>query len=87
MLELMRGDRDLGPDDPLQPLLDFEPRPARLAGQLKAPSLVGVWDQVVFFHDGRFDKLEDAVAYLDQTLALGMSEEDRRAVVEYLKTL
>lgn len=42
MLKLLRGDRDLGPSDPLQPILDFEPRPDRKAGELKAPSLVGV---------------------------------------------
>ena len=87
MLQLLRGDRDLGPTDPLQPLLDFYPRPARTAGELKAPSLVGVWDQVVFFHDGRFDNLEDTVKYLDDTLSLGLTAEDQRAVIEYLKTL
>ena len=87
MLKLIRGDRDLAPGDPLQLLLDFEPRPQRTAGELKAPSLVGVWDQVVFFHDGRFDKIEDAVHYLNDHLKLALSAEDERAVVEYLKTL
>lgn len=87
LLKLVRGDRDLGAIDPLQPLLDFEPRPERKAGQVKSPSLVGVWDQVVFFHDGRFDKIEDAVHYLNDHLKLGLSATDEHAVVEYLKTL
>jgi YVTN family beta-propeller protein len=83
----LRGDRALGPDDFVQQTLDFRARPPRKAGELKAPSLVNVWDNAVFFHDGRFDKMEDAVGYLNKTLQLGMSADDSRAVVEYLKTL
>jgi len=86
-LKLVRGDRDLGAGDPLQTMLDFEQRPDRLAGQFKAPSLVGVWDQVVFFHDGRFDNLEDVVGYLNKQLEMNMTADDQKAVVEYLKTL
>lgn len=87
LLTLMRGDRDLGPDDRLGEILDFEPRPARIAGQLKSPSLVGVWDQVVFFHDGRYDDLHDVVRYFDDHLALGLTDGDVDALVEFLKTL
>jgi YVTN family beta-propeller protein len=83
----LRGDRDLGPDDFVQQTLDFRARPPRKAGELKAPSLINVWDNVLFFHDGRFEKMEDAVGYLNKTLQLGMSEDDTKAVVEYLKTL
>jgi len=86
-LALVRGDRDLGAADPLQGILDFRPRPERKAGQFKAPSLVNVWDNVVFFHDGRFDKLDQVVDYLNKQLNLTMSADDQKAVIEYLKTL
>jgi len=87
MLKLLRGDRDLGSSDPLQPILDFDPRPDRKAGELKAPSLVGIWDQVVFFHDGRYDNLGDVIDHLDENLGLGLSADDKKAVIEYLRTL
>jgi len=48
--------------------LSFRQRPDRARGQVKAPSLVGVWDNSLFFHDGRFDKIEhdtDRDFYLD----------------------
>lgn len=87
ILAKLRGDRDLGAADPLQTTLDFRPRPDRKRGLVKAPSLVNVWDNVVFFHDGRFDKLEDAVRFMSALVPAGVSAEDQRAIVEYLKTL
>lgn len=87
LLELMRGDRDLGPEDPLAAILDYQPRPFRPAGHFKAPSLVGVRDQSVFFHDGRYDDLVDVVRYFDEHLSLGLSDADVEALVEYLETL
>lgn len=87
LLGLLRGDRDLGAGDRAQEILDFTPRPDRAAGMLKAPSLVNVWDQAVFFHDARFERLEDAVRYLDDRLGLMLDDEDERAIVEYLRTL
>lgn len=83
----LRGDRDLGPEDPVAATLGFRPRPERAAGHVKATSLVGAWDHSVFFHDGRYDDIRDAVGHLDEELALGLSEADVDAVVEYLKTL
>lgn len=87
VFDLTRGDRKLGTGDPLQMTLSFRQRPDRARGQVKAPSLVGVWDNSLFFHDGRFDKIEDAVAYLNTRLSLGLSADDQKAVIEYLKTL
>jgi mono/diheme cytochrome c family protein len=87
LLKELRGDRDLGPDDFVQQTLDFRPRPPRARGQLKAPSLDNVWDNVVFFHHAQTASIEEAVHYLNQTLMLGMSEADELAVIEYLKTL
>jgi mono/diheme cytochrome c family protein len=83
----LRGDRDLGPDDFVQQTLDFRPRPVRKASEFKAPSLVNVWNNVVFFHDGRFDKLDDVVGYLNKQLTLNMTADDQKAVIEYLRTL
>jgi YVTN family beta-propeller protein len=83
----LRGDRDLGPGDFAQVTLDFRPRPARKRAEFKAPSLVDVWDNAIFFHDGRYDSLDGVVQHLDETLSLGLSKADRAAVVEYLHTL
>ena len=83
----LRGDRDLGPDDLVQQTFDFRPRPPRKASELKAPSLVNVWDNALFFHDGRYDDLADVVDHLDDALSLGLSADDKKAVLEYLKTL
>lgn len=83
----LRGDRDLGPDDLVQQTFDFRSRPPRKAAQMKAPSLVNVWDNAVFFHDGRYDSLSEVIDHLDENLTLGLSGEDKSAVIEYLKTL
>jgi YVTN family beta-propeller protein len=87
LFKALRGDRDLGPGDFVQTTLDFRPRPARKRTEFKAPSLVDVWDNATFFHDGRYDSLDAAVQHLDETLSLGLSTADRSAVVEYLHTL
>lgn len=87
LLKSLRGDRDLGDDDPIQALLDFRPRPNRARGLFKAPPLVNVWDNVVFFHDGRYDDLGDVVRHFDDHLSLGLTDADVEALVEYLKTL
>ena len=83
----LRGDRDLGPGDFAQMTLDFRARPVRKRTEFKAPSLVDVWDNAIFFHDGRYDSLDGVVKHLDEALGLGLSSGDRGAVVEYLRTL
>lgn len=83
----LRGDRDLGAEDPVQSTIGFRPRPERAAGLVKAPSLIGAWDYGVFFHDGRYHDIRAAVGHLDDTLAIGLSDADVDAVVEYIKTL
>lgn len=40
-----------------------------------------------FYHDGRFATLLDVVAHYDQTFGLGLTEAQRRDLVEYLKSL
>lgn len=87
VLHALRGDRALGPGDPVSEALDFRQRPARARGMFKAPSLVGAWDAPLYFHDGRFQSLEDAVGYMDRQLGLGLSPDDKACVIEHLKTL
>ena len=58
-----------------------------MAGHFKAPTLTNVWHNVIFFHDGRYDNLHDVVEHFNQELGLGLSGDDREAIVEYLKTL
>jgi hypothetical protein len=40
-----------------------------------------------FYHDGRFATLNDVVEHYDQHLKLGLSTEEKSALVEYLKSL
>lgn len=87
LFKALRGDRDLGPDDLVQQKLDFRPRPPRKATEYKAPSLVGAWDSALFFHDGRYDDLGDVIDHLNDHLGLGLSADDRAAVIEHLRTL
>ena len=87
LFKQLRGDRDLGPGDFVQATLDFRQRPPRKRTEFKAPSLVNVWDNTTFFHDGRYDSLAAVVQHFDQTLSLGLSKADREALVEYLHTL
>ncbi len=82
----LRGDRELGSKDPMQQKLDFRPRPDRDAGMFKAPSLVDTWDNVVFFHDGRFSSMEEVVHFKNVQQELEMTAADERAVVELMKT-
>ena len=41
----------------------------------------------MFFHDGRFDKLEDAVSYMNDKLMSSLSADNQKAVVEFLQTV
>jgi hypothetical protein len=40
-----------------------------------------------FYHDGRFATLGDVVDHYDQTKKLSLSDEERKALVEFLKSL
>jgi cytochrome c peroxidase len=87
ILRLSRGDRDLGPGDRLQELLDFRQRPTRSRGELKAPMLRGMHEQVLLFHDGRFEHIEEAVAYMNERLELSLTRDELAAIVEYVRGL
>lgn len=83
----LRGDRALGDGDPVQQLLGFRARPTRARGQLKAPSLVGVWDRVLYFHDGHAADLDAAVRDIESRVGAAVTADEHTALVEYLKTL
>ena len=83
----LRGDRALGDDDPVQQLLGFRARPNRARGQLKAPSLIAVYDRVLFFHDGHQSDLDAAVREIEQRVGVAITDDEHAALVEYLKTL
>ncbi len=83
---LLRGDRDLGDGDLVQEVLDFRPRPNRKRGEFRAPSMVDIHDYAVFFHDASVESLEEAVAYMSDRVG-GLSADEQKAVVEFLKSL
>ena len=51
--------------------------------------LAGLWSHQKsgFYHDGRFATLLDVVNHYDDLLKLGLSEQEKRDLVEYLKSL
>jgi hypothetical protein len=51
--------------------------------------LRGLWSHQKggFYHDGRFQTLDEVIAHYDQHLKLGLSEQERKELVEFLKSL
>lgn len=51
--------------------------------------LAGLWSHAKggFYHDGRFQNLRDVVDHYDSVSRLGLSEQEKAALVEYLKSL
>ncbi len=51
--------------------------------------LNGLWTHQKggFYHDGRFQTLSDVVNHYDQCMNLGLSEQEKQDIVEYLKSL
>jgi DNA-binding beta-propeller fold protein YncE/mono/diheme cytochrome c family protein len=80
------GDRAFAEDDVVFNLLKAKLRPDRTAGEFKAPSLVNVWDNALFFHDGRFHELRDAVQYMSDANGLELDSQQIDALTEYLRT-
>ena len=87
VLSALRGDRELGPKDTVQQTLDFTARPERARGAFRAPPLVNVWENTVFFHDGRVASLADAVRDIAPRVGVQLSDADVDALVAYLTTL
>jgi hypothetical protein len=51
--------------------------------------LAGLWSHQKpgFYHDGRFQTLDEVVQHYDQLLALALSAQEKKELVEYLKSL
>jgi mono/diheme cytochrome c family protein len=58
-----------------------------VTGKYRATPLRGVATHPPFFHDGSAATLLDVVKHYDSTLTLGLSDDDRNSLVEYLKSL
>ena len=58
-------------------------------GKYRTTPLRGVWTHVKggFYHDGRYPTLLDVVNHYDATMSLGLSDGDKAALVEYLKSI
>lgn len=87
LLELLRGDRLMGPGDRVQEILDYRQRPVRNIGELKAPSLTNVSDYAVYFHDASVATLKEAISRINQLLKFGLKDDQIDDLEEYLKTL
>lgn len=58
-------------------------------GMYRTTPLGGLWTHTKggFYHDGRFETLEDVVEHYDDLQSLGLSDREKRDLVEYLKSL
>jgi hypothetical protein len=56
-------------------------------GRYRTTPLRGVWQHAPYFHDGSAATLADVVSHYDATLQLGLTDAERRELVEYLKSL
>ena len=58
-------------------------------GAYRTSPLRGLWTHTRggFYHDGRFPTLEAVVSHYDTTRGLGLTEEQKKDLVEYLKSL
>ena len=55
--------------------------------QYRTTPLRALWQHPPYFHDGSAATLRDVVEHYNMYLGLGLSERQRRNLVEYLKTL
>ncbi|HEY8519185.1 MAG TPA: hypothetical protein VIN61_03820 [Gammaproteobacteria bacterium] len=58
-------------------------------GRYRTTPLKGLWAHAKggFYHDGRFETLTDVVRHYDELQGLGLTEQETRDLVEYLKSL
>jgi hypothetical protein len=51
--------------------------------------LAGLWSRQIrgFYHDGRFKTLDEVIQHYDQHLNLGLSLQEKKALVEFVKSL
>lgn len=53
-------------------------------GAFDTPSLLGLTTSAPYFHDGRYNSLEDVVGHFDNQANLGLNDQDQRHLVAYL---
>jgi cytochrome c peroxidase len=53
-------------------------------GAFDTPSLLGLTASAPYFHDGRYNSLEDVVGHFDSLANLGLDSQERRDLVAYL---
>ncbi len=58
-------------------------------GRYRTTPLRGLWSHPArgFYHDGRFGTLREVIDHYDATLGLGLTDADKGALAEYLKSL
>ena len=56
-------------------------------GKYRATPLRGLWQHPPYFHDGSAPDLPAVVNHYDQQLGLGLSDEQKADLVEFLKSL
>jgi cytochrome c peroxidase len=51
--------------------------------------LAGLWSRQSrgFYHDGRFQTLDEVIQHYDHHLNLGLSLQEKKALVEFVKSL
>jgi mono/diheme cytochrome c family protein len=58
-----------------------------VTGQYRTTPLRGLWQHPPYFHDGSAETLEDVVEHYDGHFDLQLTDEEKSALVEFLKTL
>jgi cytochrome c peroxidase len=61
--------------------------PGRAQGWIKTFSLRGIKDSPPYFHDGRLPTLEDTVEFFNVVFSLGLSKEEKKDLVAFLRVL
>ena len=53
------------------------------------PRLAGLWTHAKdgFYHDGRFATIRDVVNHYDSCLSLGLADDEKADLVQYLKSI
>jgi cytochrome c peroxidase len=71
----------------LQAQLDLSRGDPTFAGWYRTTPLRGLWQHAPYFHDGSAATLADVVVHYNRVRGLGLTAEQQRDLVEYLKSL
>jgi hypothetical protein len=73
--------------DPLEVGQDAAYAERTATGKYRTTPLRGLWQHAPYFHDGRAQTLLDVVEHYDEHLSMDLADEEKEALVEFLKTL